>query len=69
MTNEYYSNASDAIAASIHHDIIARVPETAENTGYLKGLCDSSVVTEEETEYWGTDENGYDWRVHAVTED
>ncbi len=60
-----------AIEQSISQNEIVHVTGTEELDAELQAACDDSVETRREaggpvvTEYWGTDENGGEWRVHS----
>jgi hypothetical protein len=58
--------AADAIARSISHNEIVNIAFDASASKALRTACDDSVDTEDVTEYWGTTEDGYDWRVHMA---
>lgn len=59
--------AATAIARSVSHTEIVTVPWTAELEIDLLAACDDSADTTDVQEYWGTDEDGAEWRVHLDT--
>jgi hypothetical protein len=58
----------NAINESILRDRIVLVEGTTENIEALDTACDDSVDNGPEIEFWGTDEDGDNWRVHAAVE-
>ena len=57
--------AEQAIARSVSHTEIVTIEYHAETAEDLSRLSDDSTETEKLTEYWGTDDDGHDWRVHV----
>ncbi len=60
------SAAERAIARSISHDEIVTIDYHAEASEELQLTCDDWVVNTAYglTEYWGTTDDGNEWRVH-----
>jgi hypothetical protein len=66
MTIHIYLSAQQAIDRSISHDEIVHVADLNTISHDLMQECeDYTDAGEKITEYWGTDESGQDWRVHA----
>lgn len=59
--------ADAAIARSISHTEIVTIDWSPASELALAEVCDDSVQTETVVEYWGTDEDGSEWRVHLDT--
>jgi hypothetical protein len=59
----------DAIAISVREGRIVHVGFDDVDGGALltafAAECDDSVVSGDETEYWGTEDEGAEWRVHV----
>ena len=64
-------NTAEAIARSISHTEITHV-STAQYSdgmiGELEAECEDWVKGNDEIEYWGTDDDGNEWRVHVSLE-
>ena len=58
------SKALALIKRSISHNEIAHGKYDAETAMELKSLSDDSVENGDVIEYWGTDDDGDEWRVH-----
>lgn len=58
------SKATDLIGRSISHNEIAHGKYDAETAWELKSLSDDSVENGDVIEYWGTDDDEAEWRVH-----
>jgi hypothetical protein len=58
------SKAIELITRSISHDEIAHARHDAETAAELAALSDDSVENGAVIEYWGTDDDGAEWRVH-----
>ena len=56
--------AKELIKRSISHDEIAHGKYDAETAAELAALSDDSVENGAVIEYWGTDDDGAEWRVH-----
>jgi hypothetical protein len=56
--------AEQAIQRSISHTEIVTIDYDAAVAADLAVECDDSVEANEVTEYWGTDADGNEWRVH-----
>lgn len=52
------------IARSVEHDEIVHAPHTPELHDALLLLCDDYVENRPTVEFWGTDDDGEEWRVH-----
>ena len=63
-------NALDLIARSISHTEITHAEWTEQRAADLLAESDDSVENADQNviEYWGTDEDGNEWRVHLDTE-
>ena len=59
------TTAQDAIARSISHNEIITIDNTDENLEALLVECDDHTETGSVHEFWGTDDDGNEWRVHA----
>lgn len=57
--------AECAIARSISHTEIVTIDYDADAETDLLAACEDSVDAGEVTEYWGTDDEGREWRVHV----
>lgn len=64
MADITYRTAQDAIARSVSHTEIVTLPYDEAVAGQLAVLADDSVEADGTHEYWGTDEDGHEWRVH-----
>lgn len=65
--------AEQAIDRSISHNEIVHIAATEEIDVALAEVCESSVETTNgaglpTTEFWGTREDGEEWRVHTTTD-
>jgi hypothetical protein len=58
--------AKEAIYESIVRNRIVTIDYDPHEYAYLEEHCDNSVDNGLETEFWGRDEDGDDWRVHLV---
>lgn len=59
------SNVADqAIARSISHNEIVTIDYSSEAADMLRSECEDNVDANGLTEYWGTDDDGSEWRVH-----
>jgi len=58
------SNATELIERSISHTEIAHGKYDAETAAELASLSDDSVKNGAVIEYWGSDDDGAEWRVH-----
>ncbi len=56
--------AQELVARSISHHEIAHGEYDAETAASLAALAEDSVTNGAVTEYWGTDDDGAEWRVH-----
>ena len=56
--------ATKLIARSISHNEIAHAKFDAETAAELASLAEDSVENGAVIEYWGTDDDGDEWRVH-----
>jgi len=64
------TTASDLIAASAVQGTIVLDDYTPERAADLLSACDGSTDANDGiTEYWGTDEDGDEWRVHLEVGD
>jgi propanediol utilization protein len=57
--------AQQAIEQSVRQDEIVHIEWSSEAEETLLAECDASVDAYGVTEYWGTTEDGHDWRVHV----
>ena len=57
-----------AIARSISHREIVTIPYDADHATDLLVECEDHVDAGSVTEYWGTTDDGAEWRVHMLTE-
>lgn len=57
--------AKTAIARSISHNEIVHIDQDAEAHEELLLASEDSVWSDPETQYWGTTEDGHEWRVHV----
>lgn len=53
-----------AIDQSVAQDRIVTLDYDGDAERMLNAACDDSVVAFSRTEYWGTDEDGNNWRIH-----
>lgn len=62
------SSIQALIEDSINTDSITSAPYSPDRADELRTLCDDCVEnnTGSSAEYWGTDEDGRDWRVHLL---
>jgi hypothetical protein len=65
--------AEQAIDRSVSHNEIVHIAATEEIDAALTEVCESSVETQNgsglpTTEFWGTREDGEEWRVHTTTD-
>jgi hypothetical protein len=61
--------AERAIARSVSHTEIVTIAYDADAAAALQAACEDSVgVPDERTEYWGTTDDGDEWRVHMRAE-
>ncbi len=60
--------AEQAIARSINHREIVTIDYDSDAAGDLSAASDDNVAANGLTEYWGTDGEGNEWRVHMRTE-
>ena len=58
------TTAQDLIDRSVSYSEVARADWTVELAEALSLESDDSAETEGEVEYWGTREDGEEWRVH-----
>ena len=56
--------ATKLIARSISHNEIAHGKWDAETAAELEALAEDSVENGAVIEYWGSDDEGAEWRVH-----
>jgi hypothetical protein len=56
---------ASAIEESILRDTIVRVAGTKDNIESLMAECDDHAENGQEHKFWGTDDEGDSWRVHA----
>lgn len=64
-----YTNAEQAIADSIRQNKIAHFSEhNSQIAEILQRDCDDSAEANGVLEFWGTIEDGSEWRVHMPTE-
>jgi hypothetical protein len=63
-----YATATEAIERSISHNEITRCERTECNFEDLMFVSDNSNDGNDETEFWGEDDNGNTWRVHIAYE-
>lgn len=61
--------AQQAIDRSVSHREIVTVDYDAEAQSELEAASEDSVHTDDVTEYWGTTDDGDDWRVHMRDEE
>jgi hypothetical protein len=64
-TTNIARNADDAIARSVSHNEIARAEASAETVLDLMLESDDSVQSDGEWQFWGTRDDGAEWRVHV----
>ena len=57
--------AEQAIQRSISHNEIVHIAHDSEAVEALTVRCDDHVEANEEHEFWGTDDDGNEWRVHV----
>ncbi len=57
-------NADQAIKRSISHNETVTLDYDISLALDLSAACDDNVETASVVEYWGTDDNGNEWRVH-----
>jgi len=57
----------DLITESVTHDQIAHATATPELLADLTAQCDDSVQNDDVMEFWGTRDDGEEWRVHLTT--
>ena len=64
-TNNETDRVNDAIARSISHNEIVRLPWSQASYDALRAACENYVDTHDHrgVQFWGTDE-GDQWRVH-----
>ena len=55
-----------AIARSVSHDEIVHLDHDAAVAADLLVACEDSTTSDTEAEYWGTTEDGHEWRVHMA---
>jgi hypothetical protein len=60
------SKVEQAIEESVLRDQIVHVEASDEEMDELSAESDDWVENGSETEYWGKDEDGNTWRVHAT---
>jgi hypothetical protein len=60
--------AADAIDRSISHTEIVTIDYDSDAASDLSAASDDSVEANGLTEYWGTDDDGNEWRVHMRDE-
>lgn len=65
MTTHTMTAAQAAIARSISHNEIVHIDQDAEAHEELSLAAEDSVWNDPVTEYWGTTEDGSEWRVHV----
>ena len=58
------NTAADLIARSTRTTTIVHAAYDADLAAELELECDDSADTPDVSEYWGTDEDGEEWRVH-----
>ena len=61
---------NSAIERSVSHNKLVRIDADQADIAELSACCDDSVEVPAddglcEVEYWGTDDDGASWRVHA----
>lgn len=57
--------AEQAIERSISHNEIVTLDYSRDALSFLSSECDDSAEAHGATEFWGTSEDGDDWRVHV----
>ena len=60
--------ADQAIARSVSHNEIVTIQYKPGVEATLCLECDGSVDAGKVHEYWGTDADGYEWRVHVISQ-
>lgn len=60
-----YETPADAIMASIEYNTIAWCESTAENRDELELTADDWGGDYTYIDFWGTNDDGYEWRVHV----
>jgi hypothetical protein len=63
------TTTTSAITTSIQHNCIARIDVESfadARCSELAAACDNNVKNGAEWEFWGADDDGDEWRVHAV---
>lgn len=58
-------NAAQAIERSISHDEIVYIESSNDDLEHLLAECEESVDANGVWEFWGTTEDGDEWRVHV----
>ena len=53
-----------AIARSVSHTEIVHLPYSLADESALTAECEDSVDCPDRVEFWGTTEDGSEWRVH-----
>lgn len=66
MTNTTNAIIEVAIAQSIATNSIVHMEGDADVIDALAAYCDDSAERANVLEYWGTDDDGNDWRIHVV---
>lgn len=69
MEVEVESPAEKLIQRSISHTEIVYAPYSAELAAELAAACEDSADADRAIEYWGTTEDGDEWRVHLAREE
>jgi len=59
-------NAGQAVVRSITHNEIVTIDWDSADRDYLAIECEDWVANGPVTEFWGTDADGDEWRVHLV---
>lgn len=59
------TTAADAIAESIRHTSIVVIDDAPGLRDDLMTMCDDNIESDGKHEFWGTDDEGDDWRVHV----
>lgn len=60
-----YATADEAINRSINYTEIVTLPYDIEIASDLAVACDDSTEANDGLiEYWGTTDDGYEWRIH-----
>jgi len=65
MTNTTNTIIETAIAQSVSTNSIVHLDAGSDVIDALAAYCDDSAEHADALEYWGTDDDGNDWRIHA----